>query len=424
MAVLVACTLTLATKLSAQVCSTPGCLDQTFGAGGLTQTYIPATKNLSGAKATKQSDGKIVELVTVLPGDTFTNTLIRYNANGSLDATFGTGGTKTLNWTNPSTNMGVAGAIAIQTVASEERIVVAGTGTGFTSSLRVDRFLSDGSLDTSFGTNGTASITAGDAQAIAVQPDGKILTMGTAGALVRLNSNGTLDTTFGTGGYIQKNIWKVHALALQPDGRILAAGYWTDVKGTAFGSVWRFNTNGSLDDGSRSDSTKSDTFGKAGQALLSSLNMLWDVKVDASGKAVVGGSARVVSTDFAAARLTTSGVLDPTFGVNGITTIDFSGLGDQVRGVVLQSNGKIILTGFTNNSAVGDAGFVRLSSNGSLDTTFGQGGKAVSDLSSEGQSNFTGLVQVDPVCICEKLVTPGTVISGGIYYAVVARYLL
>jgi uncharacterized delta-60 repeat protein len=413
-----------AISIAAQGCpGAAGCLDPTFGAGGTTQTYIPAVKPLTPAKIAKQSDGKVVQLILVLPGDSFSNAIVRYNSDGSLDTSFGNGGIATLNWSSPS-NSAHAFAIAIQMVGTEERIVLAGTGTGFTSSLRVDRFLPDGSTDTSFGSGGTVSITAGAAEDIVIQPDGKIVTMGTAGALVRLNVNGTLDTTFGSGGFIQNNTWHIWSVALQSDGKIIGAGYWTDVKGRAFGSAWRFNKNGSLDDGTKNDSTKGDSFGKGGQALIDTFNAAWDVKIDASGRAVIGASTGSGNTDFAVARLTTSGQLDSTFGVGGKTTVDFSGMGDQVRSVVLQANGKIILIGFTNNANGSDAGFVRLNSNGTLDSSFGQRGKAVSDLSSEGQSNYFGLIQLDPICGCEKLITPGTLISGGIYYAVVARYLL
>jgi uncharacterized delta-60 repeat protein len=414
----------VASPLIAQSCpGSPGCLDLTFGSGGTAVTYIPATKPLSGGQSAIQADGKIVLLLLVLPGDTFSNAIVRYNTDGSLDQSFGSGGIVTFNWASPG-NSAHAFAIAIQTVGTEERIVVAGTGTGFTSSLRVDRFLSDGSLDTSFGNGGTVGITAGAAEDIAIQPDGKIVTMGTAGALVRLNVNGTLDSSFGSGGIIKNTTWHVQSLALQSNGRILGAGYWTDVKGKVIGSVWRFNSNGSLDDGKGSDSTKGDSFGKSGQALIDGFNATWDVELDASGRAVVGASVGSGNTDFAVARLTTSGQLDTMFGTGGKRTVDFSGMGDQVRGVEIQSDGKIILTGFTNNSNGADAGFVRLNANGSLDPGFGQGGKAVSDLSSEGQSNFNGLLQKDPACDCEKLVTPGTVIIGGTYYAIGARYLL
>jgi uncharacterized delta-60 repeat protein len=185
-------------------------------------------------------------------------------------------------------------------------------------------------------------------------------------------------------------------------------------------SVWRFNTNGSLDDGGKNDSTKGDSFGTKGQTIIDSFNPAWDVKIDASGKIVVAGSAGSGSTDFAVARLTFAGQLDSTFGVGGKATVDFSGSGDQARSVLLRSNGQIILVGFTP----GTIGLARLNSNGSLDTTFGQGGKVVTDFSSEGEFVGGGLIQLDPICGCEKVIAPGTLITGGTYYAFAARYLL
>jgi hypothetical protein len=110
--------------------------------------------------------------------------------------------------------------------------------------------------------------------------------------------------------------------------------------------------------------------------------------------------------------------------VGGKATVDFSGRGDQARSVLLRSNGQIILAGFTSTSTHGYAGLARLNSNGSLDTTFGQGGRVVSDFSSEGWFTGGGLIQLDPICGCEKVITSGTVINGGIYYAFATRYLL
>ena len=138
----------------------------------------------------------------------------------------------------------------------------------------------------------------------------------------------------------------------------------------------------------------------------------------------MGASAGSGNTDFAVARLTVAGQLDTSFGSGGTRTVDFSGMGDQVRSVLLQSNGKIVLVGVTNNAGGSDEGLVRLNANGSLDTTFGVGGKATSNLSNEGESTRDSFIQLDGICGCEKLVTTGTAISGGVYNAFSARYLL
>src|SRR5947208_17063326 len=85
--------LTTAMSGYAQTCpGSPGCLDPNFGIGGTTITYIPATKPLTPGKSAIQSDGKILALVLVLPGDSFTNAIIRYNPDGTLDPSFGSGG--------------------------------------------------------------------------------------------------------------------------------------------------------------------------------------------------------------------------------------------------------------------------------------------------------------------------------------------
>ena len=250
-------------------------------------------------------------------------------------------------------------------------------------------------------------------------------------ALVRLNVNGTPDTTFGSGGIVKTSVVKANALAVQSTGRILAAGHST-VGGKNTLTVARFNANGSYDDGSRSDSTPGDSFGTKGKTTIS----FYDggtsganaIKIDGNGKIVVAGNASRSGSpgDFAVARLTANGQLDTTFGVSGKATLDFSGFGDDVRSVELQSNGKIILTGITHSgttSNTSNLGIARFNSNGTLDTTFGEGGKVVSNFSDTAESSYDGMIQIDPICGCEKIIAVGTAEIDGIDYAIAARYI-
>ncbi len=86
--------------------------------------------------------------------------------------------------------------MALQFVGGEDKIVIAGTGYGGSSTLRVERYNANGSMDGSFGSNGRVFLNTGYALDVAIQPDGKIVTIGDAGTMARLNLNGTLDDKF------------------------------------------------------------------------------------------------------------------------------------------------------------------------------------------------------------------------------------
>jgi len=157
---------------------------------------------------------------------------VRYNANGSLDTSFGTGGIVT----TPIGNSNDASALGIQ---SDGKIVVAGgSSNGSNYDFALVRYNTNGSLDTSFGTGGIVNTPVGSsndyARTLGIQSDGKIVAAGDSSngskndfALVRYNANGSLDTSFGTGGIVTTPVGSsggAYALAIQSDGKIVAAG--------------------------------------------------------------------------------------------------------------------------------------------------------------------------------------------------------
>jgi uncharacterized delta-60 repeat protein len=130
-------------------------------------------------------------------------------------------------------------------------------------------------------------------------------------------------------------------------------------------------------------------------------------------------------TDLAVARLTTTGQLDSTFGAGGKATVDYNGLSDSAISVEIRSNGQIVVVGNTMTTPTNkNAALARFNSNGTLDSTFGQGGKVVTDFSSEGEYTSDGLIQFDTSCTCEKVIAFGTTAIGGLRYAIASRYLL
>src|SRR5438552_10963213 len=210
-----------------------GDLDPHFGSGGMVQTDFSGGDDYGfGVKV--QSDGK-----TVVVGESgvyplFHSALTRYTRNGILDQTFGTGG-KLVAALDP----GGDGSTAI-VFQSDGKIVTAGSviHNNFTVAFVTARFNSDGSLDQTFGTNGSVQTTFGDAAAegndVVLQADGKIIVVGFTGtgsyssfnnfALVRFNSDGSLDQSFGVGGKVKSARGVATSAALQADGKILVGG--------------------------------------------------------------------------------------------------------------------------------------------------------------------------------------------------------
>jgi uncharacterized delta-60 repeat protein len=359
----------------------PGSLDKCFGAGGKKTTAIGTSTDQAHALAI-QSDGKIV----VAGHGNFPEwnfTLARYNHNGSLDTSFGTGGkVRTLvgsrSWAN---------ALAIQ---SDGKIVVAGfSSNGSNYDFALVRYNPNGSLDTSFGTGGKVTTdfnSSNDiAASLAIQSDGKIVLAGHSGgspshfALARYNPNGSLDTSFDGDGKLTTAFSVVEsslasALAIQSDGKIIAAGYYANVGNRNFALV-RYNPNGSLD-------TSFDSDGKVTTDFNSSSDIAASLAIQNDGRIVVAGtSASSLNADFALARYNLNGSLDTSFGTGGKVTTDFNSGNDTAYDLAIQSNGRIVVAGQIKIGSGSDWNFalVRYNLNGSLDTGFGTNGKVTTD---------------------------------------------
>ena len=241
-----------------------GTLDTTFGTKGTTTTNLGDWD--TAHTMVLQPDGKILIAGTTITHNHRNIALIRYNPNGTLDTTFGTKGTTT-------TNLGDWDTAHTTTLQPDGKILIAGTRNVYFRQPKthevsvfpdqmdflIARYNHDGTLDTTFGTEGTTTTDLGGwdrANTIALQPDGNILIAGTTIthnhrniALTRYNSNGTLDTTFGTEGATITNLgdWDTaHTMVLQPDGRVLIAGT-TITHNHRNIALTRYNSNGTLD---------------------------------------------------------------------------------------------------------------------------------------------------------------------------------
>jgi uncharacterized delta-60 repeat protein len=341
-------------------------LDPTFGTQGIALTAIPG--NNSGLMSViALPDGKLLAAGTAQPdGENGNYTLARYNADGSLDASFGDNGLA---------STAINGTLWGAALQSDGKIVVAGNSI-ISNNTTILRYNADGSLDASFGTNGRVNTPIGGGSQIAVQADGKIVVIsGYQGGfgIARYNVDGSLDETFGTGGIVRTQIgaddrsnpW---GLAIQPDQKVLVAGsVWDGAKFNV--GVVRYNADGSLDQ----------SFG-AGGIVITSLGAYGGgvdtVKVQPDGKIVVSGSSAsnevgAYGSKGALVRYNADGTRDASFGQDGIEILPFtSWLGD----FVVQPGGDIVAAGM-----VGYFGFsvFRFRSDGTLDTSFQGSGYAV-----------------------------------------------
>lgn len=328
----------------------------------------------------------------------------------ALDQSFGTNGKVTTGGPNPEE----ARSIAIQ---SDGKIVVAGSGTGSNTDFSVARYLANGTLDTSFGGTGFGLTdlqgNTDNGMAVAIQSDGKILMTGDSTgpggfvsfATVRYLSDGSLDATFGTGGKVITQFTPglnfAKSVVVQPNGKIIVAGHVQNPGLFDFGIV-RYEANGTLDT----------TFGIGGKVitdLLGSHDFALSAKLQADGKIVVSGQSRNgTDWDFAAVRYNVDGSLDATFNGTGKATADVSGPSESVSGSAIQPDGKIIIVGMSANGSDYDLAMVRFGAGGTLDPTFGSGGKVNLNIGNDNNNASSVEVQSDGKLIVAGITSNGT----------------
>jgi uncharacterized delta-60 repeat protein len=316
-----------------------GSLDASFGSGGKVGTRF--NQDFAAFAAALQPDGKIIAV-----GGANNNVFaaVRYNQDGSLDSSFGSGGLVTTDF--PGANLDYAEAVVVQ---SDLKIVLAGNSEGDFGNNEVvlARYKPNGSLDTSYGNLGKVVTNFGgdsnDSVSDAVlQADGKIVIVGFSDngpVIARFKTDGSLDNNFGTGGstnFINGGP-DGFTITLQGDGKILAAG---QNGGNIY--IERFSKDG-LPDAS---------FGLNGVVKTGVSNCLGgsrgSLKVQANGKMIYAGTCGNTLT-FTLARYNQDGSLDTSFGSGGIAMPGLGG--DSVaHGVVFQPDGKLVAAGETGGN--------------------------------------------------------------------------
>ena len=315
--------------------------------------------------------------------------MVLWGGAGDLDNSFGSDGKVT---TEIGSNLDIARSITIQ---SDGKIVLVGSSTvsSDNNDFAVVRYNTDGSLDSTF--NGDGKVTTdfdGNndfAKSVTMQSNGKIILAGTNKkngkynfAVVRYNVDGNLDGTFNYDGRVTTAIGgatdTARGVAIQSDGKIVVAGY-SDRGGYHYNfAVARYNVDGSLDGTFNYD-------GKVTTPIGSVSDQAKCIVIQSDGKIVVAGDSKTTSnTLFAVVRYNTDGSLDSTFANDGKATTTI-GIHDQVNSVAIQSDGKILVAGRSWNGSDADFVIVRYDINGSLDSTFGIDGKVITTIGNKSE---------------------------------------
>ncbi len=418
---LVVLAIVLSLNVYGQTCpGSPGCLDPTFGTGGMVVTSPPlADDPLYNAALDMvfQNDGKIVILARAKDtASSFQTVLVRYTADGQLDATFASGGFLYIPAeAYPGT---FARRLIKQNIGGQERFVIAsGDKCSGVACIRVLRYTTAGALDPSFGTGGVSTVPSGGlfVTAALVQADQKILLGSPQYALVRLNANGSPDSSFGANGIATFNDTRmmITSMVAQPDGTILTAGSYTGGSSPDL-YVARFTSNG------RSDGS----FGSQGKKVIDFAGLddsAQALAVDAAGNIIAAGRANISGPmsspqgwDAVMVRLTSRGALDNRFGTNGRTAfLNIGGGEDSFQSVTIQSDGKIVAVGkgtLPGNSS--DILVARYNANGTLDATFHGNGWNLTNIYGSDDVGRAGIIQFDPGCSCSTLVVAATALTG------------
>jgi uncharacterized delta-60 repeat protein len=374
-----------------------GTLDSSFDNDGRRVDAIGTSAEQIHSMAL-QADGKIVVAGRSANGTNNDFALARYNTNGTLDTAFDTDGKRT---DAIGTSTDIVESMALQV---DGKIVVAGySSNGSNHDFALTRYNADGSLDTTFDSDGKRTDTIGAGAdvitSVVLQANGKIVAAGYSSnganndfALVRYNADGSLDTTFDADGKRTDTIGAgndvVNSIALQADGKIVAAGYSSNGSNNDFALV-RYNTDGSLDTTFDADGKRTDTIG-AGTDVITSM------VVQADGKIVAAGyNYNDTDNDFSLARYNTDGSLDTTFNDTG-RRIDTVGAGnDQINSIVLQADGRIVVAGHSYNGTDNDFALARYNTNGSLDTTYDSDGRLTLSLGTGADVAYSVAIQSD-----------------------------
>ena len=428
-------------------------LDTSFGANGIAASALSSTEHDRFMAVAVASDGKVYAAGFVsLAGDQAL-AVARLDATGALDKTFGTNGYAVANASVGGKTVEVARAVAIQ---SDGKIVIGGpiehdpkaTGDAAKDTdIAVARFDNTGKLDSTFGKGGIAVIDLGIGKATSATAyvgdnpwglgslsDDRVVVFGSklaAGTdrvdsdfvLVGLTKAGVLDTSFGTGGTVTvdskgNGVDNPRNLIVQSDGKIVATGYSADGDGIVSPHLIRTSATGVLD-------TTFGTNGVASAKVLPGVAESYSVRQQGDKYVLAGygrGADSAEKVDLIVYRFTAAGQWDSTFGTAGVTRIDIAKDDDRARNVMVLPDDRVLVAGSGKLTAPNvDAMLVLLSKDGAPVTDFGTGGNLISDLGGPADAWYGVALSSDKKSAIVVGYKGTSATSGGNDDAVVAR---
>jgi uncharacterized delta-60 repeat protein len=364
----------------------PSDLDRTFGTFGRAFPQFPTSIGAVG-ELIPLPDGRMLGATSgIVRFGPVEGSVFRITRAGALDSTFGTGGAVSFSGATSSGNAAVNGMVR----QPDGGIVVLGGNPIGWPHFALARFLSDGTLDATFGSSGKVESDAINPIGLAMQPDGALVVAVSActasgtcrSGLLRYSAGGVPDRGFGGDGTVRIPFADVDAVAVQRDGRVVVAGSSPDTRL----ALARYRADGSADP----------TFGSGGDAPAAGSRgfdaVAGGIVVQSDGKAVIAvRDTAAAATRSWLLRYRGDGSLDRGFGVRGAARIsDVS-----VTGLVRQPNGKLVVVGVADLGAA--FGVVRLRANGRRDRGFGRRGRMLTDLDPEYNiEQVPGAVAIGP----------------------------
>ena len=373
-------------------------------------------------------DGKIYGVGYVATAGDQAMAVARLKADGSLDTTFSGDGFATVNVAPGGKTGENSRGVAVQ---SSGKVVIAGAfehdptaagDAGRDTDFAISRFDAAGALDATFGDGGTTkvdvstgiflppaagstatttSLVGDSAYGMTVLPDDRLLVVGTAPAkgegrtdadfaVLMFTANGQLDPGFGTAGILTVDVEGGHEsprqAVVQPDGKIVFSGY---TRNTATPPVVARPSSAS-----RPTAPSTRPSARAASAAPSSWSRSprptrWSCRATSSSSSATAGPTDEEKVDMLAARFTSDGARDKTFGTNGLVRIDIAGEDDRGRDLVVLADGRILIAGSGKPDATNiNAMLVLLDEDGALDATFGTGGILQVDLGGPSDAFF------------------------------------
>ncbi|TQV89522.1 Calx-beta domain-containing protein [Aliikangiella coralliicola] len=388
-----------------------GELDTSFGDNGIVITDFGYNEEDYVAGMVMQSDGKPVLVAESYDGTSYFVALARYNTDGSLDTSFDGDGLLRL---------GAIGGEGDHPEAiiqqSDGKLLITGSATNaLNDDLFVVRLNQDGSMDTSFEGDGIFAIEIEDGddrgRELLEQADGKIIVAGyhhdnskRNGHLIRLNADGSLDTTFDSDGIASFNLAdfndRFYSVVQQADGKLIAVGSGQSSDDIDQFLLVRFNEDGSLDTSFDSDGIVTTQFPDVEESKSRTIIQQADGKFVAAGYTVHNDQG-----DFALARFNSDGSLDTSFGNDGLVThYDEAGTADLLKALIKQSDGKLVVAGSSDDGHDNELiAVVRYNQDGTLDTSFDEDGIVTTAVSGSGEDYGNALLQQSD----DKLIVAG-----------------